>query len=60
MAAHLLLNNTIDAKHRARIWERGDVPNVLRTRGPAHNWMIHPAWIDRYVQFNDLILYVIL
>jgi len=53
MAAHALLSEAIDGKHRARIWDNGKVPYVLRTRGPAHNWMIHPGWVDRYVQEND-------
>jgi len=49
MAAHALLSGVIDGKHRAKIWEGGDKPKILRTRGPAYNWMIHPDWVDRYV-----------
>ena len=50
MAAYALLSGAIDGKHRAKIWEDGGkIPKVLRTRGPAYNWMIHPAWVDRYV-----------
>ena len=50
MAAYALLSGVIDRKHRAKIWEDGGkIPKILRTRGPAYNWMIHPAWVDRYV-----------
>ena len=60
MAAHALLNGAIDGKHRARIWEDGRVPHVLRTRAPAHNLMIHPAWVDRYVPENSyIVLYLV-
>ena len=49
MDLYALLSQVIDRKHRATIWEKGSEPNVLHTRTPAHNWMIHPAWVDRYV-----------
>ena len=50
MAGRDLLDDTIDAKHRARIWESGTQPPVLRTRTPGANWALHPAWVDRYVK----------
>ena len=46
MDPYPLLSQVIDRKHRAAIWEKGEEPHVLRTRTPAHNWMIHPAWVD--------------
>ena len=49
MASYALLNGAIDGKHRARLWENGKTPNLVRTRGPSYNWMIHPDWVDRYV-----------
>ena len=49
MDRYPLLSQAIDRNHRAAIWEKGREPHVLRTRTPAHNWKIHPAWVDRYV-----------
>ena len=50
MAGRDLLDDTIDAKHRARKGESGKQPDVLRTRTPGANWRLHPAWVDRYVK----------
>ena len=50
MAGRDLLDDRIDAKHRARKWESGKQPDVLRTRTPGANWRLHPAWVDRYVK----------
>ena len=59
MASYALLNGAIDGKHRARLWENGKTPNLVRTRGPSYNWMIHPDWVDRYVHrvHNFVIIY---
>lgn len=47
MATYPLLSATIDSKHRAKLWEDGTRLQVLKTRTPKFNWMIHPAWVDR-------------
>ena len=49
MATASLLRAEIDAKHRAKRWEDGEKLEVLITRTPKFNWMIHPAWHQRYV-----------
>ena len=52
MATRSLLSPNIDSKHRAALLEAdpGSL-DVLITRTPKSNWMIHPAWIDRFVYY---------
>ena len=50
MAAYPMLSNAIDGKHRAsRCWEADETAHPLHTRTARSNWMIHPAWVNRYV-----------
>ena len=58
MGSYPLLNPAVDSKHRAKIWEAGSQPNVLRTRTPASNWMIHPDWVERYVPLGVIVLII--
>ena len=47
---YLWLSADIERKHRAKLLE--DEPGSLEpliTRTPRVNWMIHPAWVQRYV-----------
>lgn len=49
-SGYQLLSPDIDSKHRAKLLE--DDPASLEplvTRTPKENWMIHPAWVSRYV-----------
>ena len=55
MAGRALLSADVDSKHRAKIWESGGQPHLLRTRTPSINWELHPDWIDRYVGRNNFI-----
>lgn len=49
MASYPLLNGIIDRGHRAALMAEGKHLDVLVTRTPKTNWMIHSAWVDRYV-----------
>jgi hypothetical protein len=49
MASYLLLNGNIDRGHRAALMEAGKNLDVLVTRTPKSNWMIHDSWVNRYV-----------
>ena len=50
MVGMWLLNARIDSEHRAKALEVGPKPiNPLTTRTPKENWIIHPAWVQRYL-----------
>ena len=52
MARRSLLRPDIDSKHRAALLEANpDSLDTLITRTPKYNWMIHPAWIERFVYY---------
>ena len=48
MSLYPLLNGTIDKGHWAALMQGGKNLDVLVTRTPKTNWMIHPSWVDRY------------
>ncbi|XP_044432407.1 uncharacterized methyltransferase At2g41040, chloroplastic-like [Triticum aestivum] len=47
VSSYALLNGNIDRKHRGTLMEAGKNLNVLVTRTPRSNWMIHHSWVDR-------------
>jgi hypothetical protein len=49
MSSYALLKDTIEKKHRAALLQQGKNLDVLTTRTPKSNWVLHPAWIDRFV-----------
>ena len=50
MEGRSLLSVDIDSKHRARLLgESPGTVETLITRTPKENWMIHPAWLQRYM-----------
>ena len=48
MSSYPLLNGNIDRKHRGALMEAGKNLDMLVTRTPKTNWMIHDSWVDRY------------
>ena len=44
-----MLNADIDRMHRAAQLESSVNIEPLVTRTPKENWMIHHAWVQRYV-----------
>ena len=48
-----LISPDVDHNHRAKILQERSLEPLV-TRGPRENWMIHPAWQERYV-FNVLV-----
>jgi hypothetical protein len=51
MSSYALLKDTIEKKHRAALMQAGKNLDVLTPRTPKSNWMIHTAWVDRYIIF---------
>ena len=50
MAARSLLDPALDSKHHAALLEADpESLEPLQTRTPKANWLIHPAWVERYV-----------
>ena len=55
MSLYPLLDGKIDRVHQAALMQGGKNLDVLVTRTPRTNWMIHPLWVNRYVcTYNDL------
>lgn len=60
MTTRSLLRADVDAKHRGKRWEDGEKLEPLMLRTPKSNWMIHPAWHQRYVSSLQIQLHVFL
>lgn len=59
MASYPLLNPMIDGQHRATLMAQGKEMEVLQTRTPARNWMVHPAWVERFVYNNSTYIFLL-
>lgn len=47
MASYSLLDPAIERDHRDDLIQGGAWLDVLTTRTPQSNWMIHPGWVQR-------------
>ena len=59
MASYPLLNPMIDGQHRATLMAQDKQMEVLQTRTPVRNWMVHRAWVQRFVYNSTTYIFLV-